>query len=79
MKLSLANRILKPKNLTFVMGIINATSDSFYKESRTNFSINYSVEKALKMIEDDIAICHKIIQVNLQVKISCRTSSNVII
>lgn len=52
MKLSLANRILKPKNLTFVMGIINATSDSFYKESRTNFSINYSVEKALKMIED---------------------------
>lgn len=52
MKLSLANRILKPKNLTFVMGIINATSDSFYKESRTNFSINYSVEKALKMLED---------------------------
>lgn len=52
MKLSLANRILKPKNLTFIMGIINATSDSFYKESRTNFSINYSVEKALKMIED---------------------------
>ncbi len=52
MELSLANRIIKTSNSAFVMGIINATPDSFYKKSRVSSSINESVEKALKMIED---------------------------
>lgn len=52
MKISLANRILKPKNFTFVMGIINATTDSFFKESCVSSSLSESVEKALKMVED---------------------------
>ena len=52
MKISLANRILEPKNFTFVMGIINATPDSFFAKSRTNSSLNENIEKSLKMIED---------------------------
>ena len=52
MQISLANRILEPKNFTFVMGIINATPDSFFANSRTNSSLNENIEKSLKMIED---------------------------
>jgi dihydropteroate synthase len=52
MKISLANRILQPKNFTFVMGIINATPNSFFEKSRISQSLNETIENSLEMIED---------------------------
>src|SRR5574344_892133 len=46
----LADRIISTELHAFVMGIINATPDSFYKESR-NKSVESAVNKALEMVK----------------------------
>lgn len=45
-KLFLANREVEAKNLVFVMGIVNATPDSFWKDSRGG------LDKALRLIDE---------------------------
>ena len=45
-ELKLAGRTIKTERKAFVMGILNATPDSFYEDSRGG------IERAVKMIED---------------------------
>ena len=45
-ELELAERTIKTERKAFVMGIVNATPDSFYKESRGG------IERSLKLIEE---------------------------
>lgn len=52
MKISLATRNLETEKSAFVMGIINATPDSFFEKSRISQSLNETIENSLKMIED---------------------------
>ena len=52
MKISLATRNLETQKSAFVMGIINATPDSFFEKSRISQSLNETIENSLKMIED---------------------------
>ena len=52
MKISLADRNLETEKSAFVMGIINATPDSFFEKSRIRQSLNETIENSLKMIED---------------------------
>ena len=52
MKISLATRNLETEKFAFVMGIINATPDSFFEKSRISQSLNETIENSLKMIED---------------------------
>ena len=52
MKISLADRNLETEKSAFVMGIINATPDSFFEKSRISQSLNETIENSLKMIED---------------------------
>ena len=52
MKIHLSDRILETQKSAFVMGIINATPDSFFEKSRISSSINETIENSLKMIED---------------------------
>ncbi|MCR4790890.1 MAG: dihydropteroate synthase [Treponemataceae bacterium] len=50
-ELILKDRIVSTDKAAFVMGIINATSDSFFSESRVS-SASMGIERALQMIED---------------------------
>ena len=52
MKIHLSDRILETQKSAFVMGIINATPDSFFEKSRISQSLNETIENSLKMIED---------------------------
>lgn len=49
-ELKLKNRLIKTENPAFVMGIVNATPDSFWEKSRGE--LDNSFELALKLIED---------------------------
>ena len=49
-KLFLADRVIETSRPAFVMGVVNATPDSFWKESRA------AVENALRLIDDGPAI-----------------------
>ncbi len=52
MKIPLVTRNLETEKSAFVMGIINATPDSFFEKSRASQSLNETIETSLKMIAD---------------------------
>ena len=55
LQLELASRVLTAELPAFVMGVINATPDSFWKNSRAPF-VEQALERALQMEEDGAAI-----------------------